>query len=71
MIKEGNETVTNCNTFEFKVKDGKMRNADVVIESKLKGILDRNKLTDVQKENEIKVIVELLYTFYIKLLLTL
>ena len=30
MIKEGNETVTNCNTFKFKAKDGKMRNADVL-----------------------------------------
>ena len=112
MIKEGNETVTNCDTFKFKSKDGKMRNADVLdtqgilrliesipsskaepfkmwlaqmgkeridevfdpeiaikrainyyrnrgysdkwIEARLKGILDRNKLTDVWKENGIK-----------------
>ena len=27
MIKEGNETVTNCDTFKFKSKDGKMRKA--------------------------------------------
>ena len=112
MIKEGNETVTNCNTFKFKAKDGKMRNADVLdtqgilrliesipsskaepfkmwlaqmgkeridevfdpeiaikrsidyyrirgysdkwIEARLKGILDRNKLTDVWKENGIE-----------------
>ena len=30
MIKEGNETVTNCDTFKFKAKDGKMRNTDVL-----------------------------------------
>ncbi len=30
MIKEGNETVTNCDTFKFRSKDGKMRNADVL-----------------------------------------
>ena len=30
MIKEGNETVTNCDTFKFKSKDGKMRNTDVL-----------------------------------------
>ena len=112
MIKEGNETVTNCDTFKFKSKDGKMRNADVLdtqgilrliesipsskaepfkmwlaqmgkeridevfdpeiaikraidyyrnrgysdkwIEARLKGILDRNKLTDIWKENGIK-----------------
>ena len=112
MIKEGNETVTICDTFKFKSKDGKMRNADVLdtqgilrliesipsskaepfkmwlaqmgkeridevfdpeiaikrsidyyrmrgysdkwIEARLKGILDRNKLTDVWKENGIK-----------------
>lgn len=111
MIKEGNQTVTNCDTFKFKSKDGKMRNADVLdtkgilrliesvpsskaepfklwlaqmgsdridevfdpeiairrainyyrnkgysdrwIEARLKGILDRNKLTDVWKENGI------------------
>ena len=112
MIKEGNETVTNCDTFKFESKDGKMRNTDVLdtkdilrliesvpspkaepfklwlaqlgsdridevfdpeiaikrainyyrnrgysdkwIEGRLKGILDRNKLTDVWKENGIK-----------------
>lgn len=112
MIKEGNQTVTNCDTFKFKSKDGKMRDADVLdtkgilrliesvpsskaepfklwlakvgsdridevfdpeiaikrainyyrnkgysdrwIEARLKGILDRNKLTDVWKENGIK-----------------
>lgn len=111
MIKEGNQTVTNCDTFKFKSKDGKMRKADVLdtkgilrliesvpsskaepfklwlaqmgsdridevfdpeiairrainyyrnkgysdrwIEARLKGILDRNKLTDVWKENGI------------------
>ena len=30
MIKEGNETVTNCDTFKLKAKDGKMRNADML-----------------------------------------
>lgn len=30
MIKEGNETVTNCDTFKLKVKDGKMRNTDML-----------------------------------------
>ena len=112
MTKEGNETVTNCDTFKFKSKDGKMRNTDILntqgilrivesvpsnkaepfklwlaqmgkeridevfdpeiaikraidyyrnrgysdkwIETRLKGILDRNKLTDVWKENGIK-----------------
>lgn len=112
MIREGNQTVTNCDTFKFKSKDGKMRDADVLdtkgilrliesvpsskaepfklwlakigsdridevfdpeiaikrainyyrnkgyserwIEARLKGILDRNKLTDVWKENGIK-----------------
>ncbi len=51
MIKEGNETVTNCDTFKFKSKDGKMRNSDVL---DTQGILDRNKLTDAWKENGIK-----------------
>ncbi len=50
MTKEGNETVTNCDTFKFESKDGKMRNADVL---NTQGILDRNKLTDVWKENGI------------------
>ena len=36
MIKEGNETVTNCDTFKLKAKDGKMRNTDVL---DTKGIL--------------------------------
>ena len=36
MIKEGNETVTNCDTFKLKVKDGKMRNTDML---DTKGIL--------------------------------
>ena len=111
MTKEGNKTVTNCDTFKFESKDGKMRNTDVLntqgilrlvesvpsnkaepfklwlaqmgkeridevfdpeiaikraidyyrnrgysdkwIEARLKGILDRNKLTDVWKENGI------------------
>ena len=30
MIKEGNETVTNCDTFKLKAKDGKMRNTDML-----------------------------------------
>lgn len=30
MIKEGNETVTNCDSFKFKAKDGKMRMTDVL-----------------------------------------
>ena len=30
MIKEGNETVTNCDTFKFKAKDGKMRETDTL-----------------------------------------
>ena len=30
MIKEGNETVTKCDTFKFKAKDGKMRNTDTL-----------------------------------------
>ena len=30
MIKEGNETVTNCDTFKLKSKDGKMRNTDML-----------------------------------------
>ena len=107
MLKEGNETVTNCDTFKLKAKDGKLRNTDMLdtknifrliesvpspkaepfkmwlanlgseridevfdpeiaikraieyyrkrgysdkwIETRLKGILDRNKLTDVWK----------------------
>ena len=36
MIKEGNETVTNCDTFKFKAQDGKMRNSDIL---DTKGIL--------------------------------
>ena len=36
MIKEGNETVTNCDTFKLKARDGKMRNSDVL---DTKGIL--------------------------------
>lgn len=28
MLQEGNETVTNCDTFKLKAKDGKMRNTD-------------------------------------------
>ena len=112
MIKEGNETVTNCDTFKLKARDGKMRNTDMLdtkgifrliesipspkaepfkmwlaslgkerideafdpeiaikrainyyrsrgyteewIEARLKGILDRNKLTEVWKENGIR-----------------
>lgn len=111
MISEGNETVTNCDTFKLKAKDGKMRNTDMLntqnilrliesipspkaepfkmwlaslgseridevfdpeiaikraiyyyhkrgytdkwIEARLKGILDRNKLTDIWKEGGI------------------
>ena len=111
MIKEGNETVTNCDTFKLRAKDGKMRNTDMLdtknilrliesvpspkaepfkmwlanlgkeridevfdpeiaikraidyyrkggysdkwIETRLKGILDRNKLTDIWKEGGI------------------
>ena len=30
MIKEGNQTVTNCDTFKFLAKDGKLRNTDVL-----------------------------------------
>ena len=111
MISEGNETVTNCDTFKLKAKDGKMRNTDMLntqnilrliesipspkaepfkmwlaslgseridevfdpeiaikraidyyrkrgysdkwIEARLKGILDRNKLTDIWKKGGI------------------
>lgn len=109
--QEGNETVTNCDTFKLKAKDGKFRNTDVLntdgifrliesipspkaepfkvwlarlgkeridevfdpekavnrairyyknhgydskwIERRLKSILDRNKLTDVWRKNDI------------------
>ena len=112
MLQEGNETVTNCDTFKLKAKDGKMRNTDMLdtknifrliesipspkaepfkmwlanlgseridevfdpeiairrainyyrkrgysdkwIEARLKGILDRNKLTDILKEGGIR-----------------
>ncbi len=112
MIKEGNETVTNCDTFKLKAKDGKMRSTDMLdtkgilrliesvpsvkaepfkiwlanlggeridevfnpeiaikrainyyrqrgysdkwIETRLKGILDRNKLTDIWQSSGIK-----------------
>lgn len=30
MFQEGNETVTNCDTFKLKAKDGKMRNTDML-----------------------------------------
>ena len=30
MIKEGNETVTDCDTVKLKAKDGKMRNTDML-----------------------------------------
>ena len=30
MIKEGNQTVTNCDTFKLKAKDGKMRSTDML-----------------------------------------
>jgi len=30
MLQEGNETVTNCDTFKLKAKDGKMRNTDIL-----------------------------------------
>ena len=30
MIKEGNESVTNCDTFKFKAKNGKMRETDTL-----------------------------------------
>ena len=111
MLQEGNQTVTNCDTFKLKAKDGKMRNTDMLdtqnmlrliesipspnaepfklwlaqmgkeridevfdpeiavnraidyyrnkgysdkwIESRLKGILDRKKLTDAWKDNGI------------------
>ena len=28
MIQEGNQTVTNCDTFKLKAKDGKMKNKE-------------------------------------------
>jgi len=114
MINEGNETVTNCDTFKLKAKDGKLRNTDMLdtknifrliesvpspkaepfkmwlanlgseridevfdpeiaikraieyyrkrgysdkwIEVRLKGILGRNKLTDVWKDGGIEKI---------------
>ena len=116
MIKEGNETVTNCDTFKPKAKDGKLRNTDMLdtknifrliesipspkaepfkmwlanlgseridevfdpeiairraieyyrkrgysdkwIEVRLKGILGRNKLTDVWKDGGIEKNIE-------------
>ena len=30
MLQEGNETVTNCDTFKLRAKDGKMRNTDML-----------------------------------------
>ena len=30
MLQEGNQTVTNCDTFKLKAKDGKMRNTDML-----------------------------------------
>ncbi len=112
MLQEGNETVTNCDTFKLKAKDGKMRDTDMLdtkgilrliesvpspkaepfklwlaslgndrinevfnpelaitravtyyknrgyddawIEARIKGILNRHKLTDVWKEQGIK-----------------
>lgn len=30
MLQEGNETITNCDTFKLKAKDGKMRNTDML-----------------------------------------
>ena len=30
MVQEGNETVTKCDTFKLKAKDGKMRNTDML-----------------------------------------
>ena len=36
MLQEGNETVTNCDTFKFKAKDGKFRKTDTL---DTKGIL--------------------------------
>ena len=30
MLQEGNETVTNCDTFKLKAKNGKMRNTDML-----------------------------------------
>ena len=36
MIKEGNETVTNCDTFKLKARDGKMRSTNML---DTKGIL--------------------------------
>lgn len=30
MLQEGNKTVTNCDTFKLKAKDGKMRNTDML-----------------------------------------
>ena len=40
MIKEGDETVTNCDTFKLKAKDGKMRSTDML---DTKGIYRWNK----------------------------
>ena len=37
MIQEGNETVTNCDTFKLKAKDGKMRNTDMLTNEIYKG----------------------------------
>lgn len=30
MLQEENETVTNCDTFKLKAKDGKIRNTDML-----------------------------------------
>ena len=35
LLKEGNETVTNCHTFKMKAADGKMRQTDVADQQQL------------------------------------
>lgn len=35
LLKEGNETVTNCHTFKMKAADGKMRQTDVADQEQL------------------------------------
>ena len=52
IIKEGDETVTNCDTFKLKAKDDKMRNTDVL---DTKGILRLIKSVPSPKAEPLKI----------------
>ena len=61
MIKEGNETVINCDTFKFKAKDGKMKNADFLDTEEYYDLLNRYQ---VVKQSNLKWYIVFMINFH-------